>query len=223
MGSTNQRTSTQIFPWCQQAFKDLERAVTEEPVLALPDHTKVFEVHTDASDFAIGGVLMQERHPIAFESRKLNDMERRYTVQEKEMTAIVHCLRTWRHYLLGSHFIVKIDNVATSYFQTQKKLSPKQARWQDFLAEFDYTLEYKPVSANHVADALSCKAELVSMTRKTKRFWVEDGLLYTKGRRLYVPKWGNIRRNMIKECHDTKWAGHPRQRRTRALLESAYY
>ncbi|KAL6322424.1 hypothetical protein AAG906_008079 [Vitis piasezkii] len=101
---------------CQQAFEDLKKAVTEEPVLALPDHTKVFEVHTDASDFAIGGVLMQERHPIAFESRKLNDAERRYTVQEKEMTAIVHCLRTWRHYLLGSHFIVKTDNVATSYW-----------------------------------------------------------------------------------------------------------
>ncbi|RVW59633.1 Transposon Ty3-G Gag-Pol polyprotein [Vitis vinifera] len=211
---------------CQHAFENLKKAVTEEPVLALPDHTKVFE---------------------------LNDAERRYTVQEKEMTAIVHCLHTWRHYLLGSHFIVKTDNVATSYFQTQKKLSPKQARWQDFLAEFDYTLEYKPGSANHVAGALSHKAELTSMTSqpqgdimdllreglqhdpmakslialahegKTKRFWVEDGLLYTKGRRLYVPKWGNIRRNLIKECHDTKWAGHPGQRRTRALLESAYY
>ncbi|RVX00707.1 Transposon Tf2-12 polyprotein [Vitis vinifera] len=192
-----------------------KKAVTEEPVLALPDHTKVFEVHTDASDFAIGGVLMQERHPIAFESRKLNDTERRYTVQEKEMTAIVHCLRTWRHYLLGSHFIVKTDNVATSYFQTQKKLSPKQARWQDFLAEFDYTLEYKPGMAKSLI-ALAHEG-------KTKRFWVEDGLLYTKGRRLYVPKWGNIRRNLIKECHDTKWAGHPGQRRTRALLESAYY
>ncbi|RVW33011.1 Transposon Ty3-I Gag-Pol polyprotein [Vitis vinifera] len=157
---------------CQQAFEDLKKAVTEEPVLALPDHK---EVHTDASDFAIGGVLMQERHPIAFESRKLNDAER-----------------------------LKTDNVATSYFQTQKKLSPKQARWQDFLAEFDYTLEYKPGSANHVADALR---------RPTLH----------KGRRLYVPKWGNIRRNLIKECHDTKWAGHPGQRRTRALLESAYY
>ncbi|RVW12104.1 Transposon Tf2-8 polyprotein [Vitis vinifera] len=223
---------------CQQAFENLKKVVTEEPVLALPDHTKVFEVHIDASDFAIGGVLMQDRHSIAFESRKLNDTERRYTVQEKEMTAIIHCLRTWRHYLLGSHFIVKTDNVTTSYFQTQKKLSPKQARWQDFLAEFDYTLEYKPGTANHVADALSRKAELASMTSqpqgdimdllreglqhdpvakslivlahkgKTKRFWVEDGLLYTKGRRLYVPKWGNIRRNLIKECHDTKWAGH---------------
>ena len=43
---------------CQQAFEDLKKAMTEEPVLALPDHTKVFEVHTNASDFAIGGVLM---------------------------------------------------------------------------------------------------------------------------------------------------------------------
>ena len=133
-------------------------------MLALPDHTKVFKVHTNASEFAIRGVLMQERHPIAFESRKLNDTERRYTVQEKEMTTIIHCLRTWRHYLLGSHFIVKTNNVATSYFQTQKKLSPKQVRWQDYLAEFDYTLEYKLGIANHVADALSCKVELASMT-----------------------------------------------------------
>ena len=61
-------------------------------MLALPDHTNVFEVHTDASDFAIGGVHMQKRRLIAFESPKINDTERRYTVQEKEMTTIIHCL-----------------------------------------------------------------------------------------------------------------------------------
>lgn len=49
----------------------------------------------------IGGVLMQEGHPIAYESRKLNDTERKYTVQEKEMIAIVYCLRIWRQILLG--------------------------------------------------------------------------------------------------------------------------
>ncbi|KAE8661278.1 hypothetical protein F3Y22_tig00116012pilonHSYRG00001 [Hibiscus syriacus] len=237
---------------CQKAFENLKAAVSQEPVLALPDFTMPFEVHTDASDFAIGGVLMQEGHPIAFESRKLNDTERRYTVQEKEMTAIIHCLRVWRHYLLGAHFTIKTDNVATSYFQTQKKLSPKQARWQDFLAEFDYTLEYKPGKANVVADALSRKAELAAISLakgtvlerikegleqdpmarelvklasdgKTQRFWVEDALLYTKGRRIYVPKWDNLRRDLVKECHDTKWAGHPGQKRTMALLETAYF
>lgn len=93
--------------------------------MVLPDHTRPFEVHTDASDFAIGGVLMQDGHPIAYKSCTLNDTERRYTVQEKDMTAIVHCLQTWRHYLLKSKFVVMTDNVATSYFQTQKKLSPK--------------------------------------------------------------------------------------------------
>ncbi|KAL5732606.1 hypothetical protein ACOSQ2_032298 [Xanthoceras sorbifolium] len=101
---------------CQEAFEGLKKAVTEEPVLRLLDHSKPYEVQTDASNFAIGGVLMQDGHPIAFESRKLNDMERRYIVQEKEKTAVVHCLRTWRHYLLGSHFVIRTDNIATSYF-----------------------------------------------------------------------------------------------------------
>lgn len=46
----------------------------KELVLALLDHTKVFEIHTDASNFAIRRVLMQDSHPIAFESCKFNDM-----------------------------------------------------------------------------------------------------------------------------------------------------
>ena len=52
------------------------------------------------------------------------------------------------------------DNVATSYFQTQKKLTPKQAWWQDFLVKFDFRLEYKPGKGNVVTDALSWKVKL---------------------------------------------------------------
>ena len=129
---------------------------------------------------------------------------------------------------------MKIDNVATSYFQTQKKLFPKQARWQDFLAEFDYVLEYKPGRVNLVADALSRKSEFAAMLShpqsslldrikedlvhdpttkdimvyanegKTQRFWLEGGLLYTKGRRLHVPLFRNLRRELLKECHDSQ-------------------
>ena len=136
----------------------------EELVLVLPDMTKPFEVQTDASDFALGGVLVQEGHPVAFESKKLSPAERRYATQEKELLAIVHCLRKWRHYLLGSRFVVKTDNSATSHFFTQKKLTSKQARWQEFLAEFDMVIEYKPGRLNNVADALSRKVELAALS-----------------------------------------------------------
>lgn len=70
---------------------------------------------------------MQDGHPIAYESPKLNNTKRWYMVQKKEMTAIIHCLRTWRQYLFCSKFAILTDNVATIYFQIQKKLSPKQA------------------------------------------------------------------------------------------------
>jgi hypothetical protein len=73
---------------------------------------------------------------------------------------VVHCLQTWRHYLLGKSFFVETYNVATSYFVTQWKLSPKQARWQDFLTEFDMTIEYRSRRINIVVDALRKEAQL---------------------------------------------------------------
>ena len=57
---------------CQAAFQKLKDAITSESVLRLPDLELLFEVHTDASDKALGGVLVQEGHPVAFESRKLD-------------------------------------------------------------------------------------------------------------------------------------------------------
>lgn len=45
----------------------------------------------------------------------------------KKMVEIVHCLQTWRVYLSGTCFVVQIDNVANTFFKTQKKFSPKKA------------------------------------------------------------------------------------------------
>ena len=55
----------------------------EGPALGIADVKKPFKVETDASDFALGGVQVQEEHPIAYESQKLNEAERRYATSEK--------------------------------------------------------------------------------------------------------------------------------------------
>ena len=140
---------------CEAAFQELKNAMMRDPVLALPDISKPFEVQTDASDFALGGVLLQEGHPIAYESCKLSGAKYRYTTQEKEMLAVIYCLRVWRHNILGSKFVVKTDNIGVSHFFTQPKLTAKQARWQEFLAEFDFAFEHRAGRTNQVVNALS--------------------------------------------------------------------
>ena len=73
-----------VIPWewsnlCRGAFESLKEAMVNDPVLALPDNSKPFEVQTDASDFALGVVLLQMGHPVTYESCKFSEVERRYT------------------------------------------------------------------------------------------------------------------------------------------------
>lgn len=77
---------------CQTTFEILKERLTLALVLALPDFTRPFKVQSDALNFVVGGVLMQDGHLVAYESRKLQDRERNYPAHEKEMIRIVHCL-----------------------------------------------------------------------------------------------------------------------------------
>lgn len=57
----------------------------------------------------------------------------------------------------------------------------------------------------------------------TRRFWVEDSVLYAKGQRPYVPNSCGLRRSkLLSENHETPWAGHPGQQRTLALLSRSF-
>lgn len=88
-------TKKGAFRWtkeAQQVFEKLKEVMSSCPVLALPDFDQPFVLECDASGDGIGAVLMQNKHPIVYESRKLNNHEKLYSIYDKEMLAIMHAL-----------------------------------------------------------------------------------------------------------------------------------
>ena len=149
----------------QLAFVELKRALQSTPVLILPDPSKEFVVHCDASGYAVGAVLQQDRgnglQPVAFLSRKMVGAETRYPVHEQELLAIVTALTTWQHYLEGAAHPVRIrtDHKSLVHFQTQPMLSGRQTRWIETLSRFDFVIEYVKGKYNPAADALSRRGD----------------------------------------------------------------
>jgi|SRR5579859_6049285 len=106
-------------------------------ILQQVDSEKPFIVETDASDFTIGSCLLQEGddsklHPVAYESRKLNDAHIRYPTHEKELLAIKQVLLGWNRYLDNGHVITIVtDHESLKYMNTIKRPSARLARWID--------------------------------------------------------------------------------------------
>ncbi|GKA26786.1 RNA-directed DNA polymerase [Tanacetum coccineum] len=241
------------FVWntaAQSAFERLKHAVTEAPVLALPNFEHVFQVECDASGLGISGVLSQLNRPIAFFSEKLNDTRRRYSTYDKEFYAIVRSLEYWRHYLLPAEFILYSDHQALKFIQGQAKLKPRHAKWVETLQDFSFVIRHKAGSANSVADALSRRPALLSSTSfqvsgfapfahlyqddpDFKELWNKchggifrdfvrrDGFLF-KGRRLCVPV-SSSREAIILECHQGALAGHFGRAKTAALVGDRFF
>lgn len=132
-------------------FKEL---MTTCPVLALPDFTKPFELQCDASGEGIGAVLMQDKQPIVYESRKLRGPKRLHSIYDKEMLAIMHALAKFRQYLVGSKFCIKTDHNSLRHFLEQRDLNDRQQKWVSKLQAYDFDISYIKGTQNVVADAL---------------------------------------------------------------------
>jgi hypothetical protein len=79
----------------ESAFDMQKDKLTHAPPLQLPDFNKTFELECDASGIGLDGVLLQERKPIAYFSKKLSGPELNYSTYGKELCALVRCLETW--------------------------------------------------------------------------------------------------------------------------------
>jgi hypothetical protein len=79
----------------ENAFDMLKDKLTHAPLLQLPNFNKTFELVCDASGIGLGGVLLQERKPVAYFSEKFCGPVLNYSTYDKELYALVRCLETW--------------------------------------------------------------------------------------------------------------------------------
>ncbi|KAH9263419.1 hypothetical protein BASA83_013212 [Batrachochytrium salamandrivorans] len=150
----------------EKSINDLKKAFSNSSFLAHPCDSKPFILETDASDFAISGVLSQfddldQIRPVAFYARQMNSAERNYEIYDKELLAIVDSFKHWRHFLQGGLHPVTVlcDHKSLEYFMSTKKLTRRQARWSLELSEYDFSITHRPGKLNGRADALSRQSD----------------------------------------------------------------
>jgi hypothetical protein len=220
-------TKKGAFHWTeesQQTFEKIKEVMSTCLVLALLDFSQSFVLHCDTSGVGIGAVLMQGGHPIVFESKKLNELERLYSIYDKEMLASMHALTKFRQYLVGSRFVAKTDHNSLKYFLDQKDLSERQQKWVSKIQSFDFDIEYVKGKRNVIVDALSrrstgcsmmdictdwkahllveyskhkCACEVMDGQVVDDRYWVLNDVIFYKDRIYLVPE-STLKGNILK-------------------------
>ena len=145
-------------------FEKMKKVMIMCPVLALLYFGQPFIVECDASMEGIGAMLMQNRHPLVYESRKLRGPELLYTIYDKEMLAIIHALAKFKQYLVGERFVVRTYHNSLKYFLEQKDLNERQHKWVSKIQDYEFYIEFVKGKNNVVADALSRRPSIYAMT-----------------------------------------------------------
>jgi len=108
-------------------------------------------VETDALDYALTAILSivnedNEVHPVAFHSHTFTAAELNYDTHDKELLAILEAFKIWRHYLKGPAYPINVvmDHKNLEYFSTTKVLTQRQARWSEYLSQFNLVIRFCP-------------------------------------------------------------------------------
>jgi hypothetical protein len=140
----------------QRAFDDLKHRLCSTPVLSFPDMQQLFEIETDASDYAVGTILTQHEYLVAYHSETLFDTVHKYPTHDKEMYSIVQARRQWKYYILGKETIIHTNHKPLQFIQTQGKLqNDRHQKWSTYLQQFHLNIKYKTCISNRVDDCLS--------------------------------------------------------------------
>ena len=147
-------------PEQQEAFNVLKLALVSSPILAHPDPTRPYTLYTDASDKAIGAILVQtDAHSIerviAYLSHKLSGTQLRWPTIEKEAFAVVYALKRLHPYLWGAQFEIHTDHKPLKSLFSAEIRNTKLQRWAIQISEYGAPILYHPGKLNIRADMLS--------------------------------------------------------------------
>ena len=123
----------------------LKERLTIAPILVYPDFSIPFTLYTDASGDSIGFNLTQIRHgrerAIVYGGRNFSDIEKKYSVIERESLSVVVAIQKCRPYLLGNHFIAVVDHQALKWLMSLRDPTGGLARWALALQGYDFTIQ----------------------------------------------------------------------------------
>ena len=146
-------------PEHEKAFQSLIQVLGKSPILCLPDFEKEFIVRTDASETGIGAVLLQDyeghKFPVYYASKKLSEMEKSYSVIEKECLAVIWAVQKFQSYLYGKPFTLETDHEPFVYLNKAKCAIARLMRWALALQPFKMNVVSIKGSENAGADFLS--------------------------------------------------------------------
>lgn len=152
----------QAWIWSEEqenAFRTLKEKLIQRPILAIYDSKRETEVHTDACQYGIAGMLLQKvqgtLRAVGYFSRQLTAAESKWHSYELETLAVVETLKRYRVYLLGLEFLVVTDCSAIKSAAAKKDVVPKIARWWLQLLEFTFKIEHRKGQGMLHVDALS--------------------------------------------------------------------
>lgn len=147
----------------EKAFIEIKSRLASQPILRPPNFSLPFSLAVDASDRAIGAVLLQEvdglEHPICYYSKRLNIHQQRYSTVEKECLALVSAVRTFSVYFGTQPTTVYTDHSPLQFLQKMANYNQKLLRWSIELQQYNLVIKHRPGSKNILPDLLSRPSE----------------------------------------------------------------